>query len=184
MNIVLPGRDGGRPKGYNSDVSGFAEPLENICLKGKSAAVYGAGGAARAVLAALKRMEIAHVTLLNRSEERARTLLRQFGLKGQVLPLLAPLPAVELLVNSTALGMEGYDALNPDLSGLPSEAIVYDIVYAPLETELLAEASGRGLRTLDGLNMLIGQAAKAFELFFGVAAPRDHDFELRALLTA
>src|SRR3546814_12683538 len=78
--------------------------------------------------------------------------------------------------------MMGYDVLEPDLSGLPSEAIVYDIVYAPLETALLTEANGRGLRTLDGLNMLIGQAAKAFQLFFGAEAPREHDFELRALL--
>lgn len=183
MNIVVP--DGrGRAKGYNSDISGFAEPLDNICLKGKSAAVYGAGGAARAVLAALKQMGIVHVTILNRSEERAKALLEPLGIKGQVLPLFAPLPAVELVVNSTALGMEGYDPLAPDLSGLPSESIVYDIVYAPLETPLLAEASGRGLRTLDGLNMLIGQAAKAFQLFFGAEAPREYDFELRALLAA
>src|SRR3546814_4143960 len=80
--------------------------------------------------------------------------------------------------------MIGYEVLEPDLSGLPSEAIVYDIVYAPLETALLTEANGRGLRTLDGLNMLIGQAAKAFQLFFGAEAPREHDFELRALLAA
>lgn len=183
MNIIVPdGRK--RLHGYNSDISGFAEPLDNFSLKGKTAAVYGAGGAARAVLAALRDMGIAHVTILNRSEDRARALLDQFGLEGQVLPLFAPLPSVELVVNSTALGMDGYDPLAPDLSGLPSEAIVYDIVYAPLETELLAEASGRGLRTLDGLNMLIGQAAKAFQLFFGMEAPRDHDFELRALLSA
>lgn len=183
MNIVVPDGQGGF-QGHNSDIGGFAEPLENFSLRGKSAAVYGAGGAARAVLAALKDMGIAHVTLLNRSEERAQVLLRQFGMEGQVLPLLAPLPSVELVVNSTALGMDGYDSLAPDLSGLPSEAIVYDIVYAPLETALLAEASGRGLRTLDGLNMLIGQADKAFGLFFGADAPRDHDFELRALLAA
>lgn len=183
MNIVIPSPQG-RPRGHNSDISGFAEPLDNVVLKGKSAAVYGAGGAARAVLFALRDLGIAHVTILNRSEDRARLLLQQFGMPGQVLPLLAPLPPVALVVNSTALGMTGYDSLRPDLSGLPSEAIVYDIVYAPLETELLSEANSRGLRTLDGLNMLIGQAAKAFQLFFGAQAPRDHDFELRALLAA
>src|SRR3546814_14497323 len=105
----------------------------------------------------------------------------EFGMAGGALPLLAPLPAVELVVNSTALGMMGYDVLEPDLSGLPSEAIVYDIVYAPLETALLTEAHGRGLRTLDGLNMLIGQAAKAFQLFFRAQPPREHDFETRAI---
>src|SRR3546814_1808748 len=88
-------------------------------------------------------MGIAHVTILNRTQERARTLLTEFGMAGEALPLLAPLPAVELVVNSTALGMMGYDVLEPDLSGLPSEAIVYDIVYAPLETALLTEANGR-----------------------------------------
>lgn len=183
MNIVVPGVHG-LPSGFNSDIDGFAEPLDNVELKGKSAALYGAGGAARAVLFALKQMRISHVTILNRSEERAQALLKQFNMAGQILPLLAPLPAVELVVNSTALGMTGYDSLRPDLSGLPSEAIVYDIVYSPLETELLSEANSRGLRTLDGLNMLIGQAAKAFQLFFGAEAPRDHDFELRALLAA
>src|SRR3546814_8829500 len=96
---------------------------------------------------------------------------------GEALPLLAPLPAVELVVNSTALGMMGYDVLEPDLSGLPSEAIVYDIVYAPLETALLTEANGRGLRTLDGLNMLIGQAAKAFQL-----RSEEHTSELQTLM--
>lgn len=183
MNIVTP-NPSGRPRGYNSDISGFAEPLDNIVLTGKSAALYGAGGAARAILFALRDMGIAQVVILNRSEDRARALLGQFAMPGHVLPLLAPLPSVELVVNSTALGMTGYDSLRPDLSGLPSEAIVYDIVYAPLETELLLEANSRGLRTLDGLNMLIGQAAKAFRLFFGAEAPRDHDFELRALLAA
>lgn len=181
MNIVVPGTHGS-PSGYNSDIDGFAEPLDNLNLKGKSAALYGAGGAARAVLFAFRQMGIAHVTILNRSEGRAQSLLNQFGMAGKVLPLLAPLPPVELVVNSTALGMTGYDSLRPDLSGLPGEAIVYDIVYAPLETELLSEANSRGLRTLDGLNMLIGQAAKAFQLFFGTEAPRGHDFELRALL--
>ncbi|MBB4640784.1 shikimate dehydrogenase [Rhizorhapis suberifaciens] len=183
MNIVVPGVQGS-PCGFNSDVDGFAEPLDNVDLKGKCAALYGAGGAARAVLFALKQMGIAHVTILNRSEDRAQALLDQFDMAGQVLPLLAPLPSVQLVVNSTALGMTGYDSLRPDLSTLPSEAIIYDIVYSPLETELLSEANGRGLRTLDGLNMLIGQAAKAFQLFFGADAPRDHDFELRVLLAA
>jgi shikimate dehydrogenase len=183
MNIIVP-HGAKRPSGHNSDISGFAEPLNNIMLKGKTAAVYGAGGAARAILVALGNIGIAHVTILNRSEGRARALLKELGIKGNVLPLFAPLPAVALVVNSTALGMAGYDPLNPDLSGLPSEAIIYDIVYAPLETALLVEAAGRGLRTLDGLNMLIGQAAIAFMLFFGAKAPRDHDFELRALLTA
>src|SRR3546814_8815100 len=119
MNIVIP--DQGGAKGFNSDISGFAEPLDNVCLAGKSAALYGAGGAARAVLFALQTMGIAHVTILNRTQERVRTLLTEFGMAGEALHLLAPLPAVELAVNRPALVMLGYDVLEPDLSGRSEE---------------------------------------------------------------
>ena len=100
------------------------------------------------------------------------------------MPLDAPLaPTTALLVNTSTLGMTGQPPLNLDLSPLPEEAVVYDIVYAPLETGLLAAARARDLATVDGLEMLIGQAALAFELFFGAAPPRERDDELRALLT-
>jgi shikimate dehydrogenase len=80
------------------------------------------------------------------------------------------------------LGMAGQPPLDLDLSGLPDEAVVYDIVYAPIETGLLAAARGQGLDTVDGLDMLIGQAALAFELFFGQAPPENCEDELRELL--
>ena len=80
--------------------------------------------------------------------------------------------------------MTGQAQLAIDLAPLPNDAVVYDIVYDPLETPLLVAARGRGLRTIDGLAMLIGQAAVAFELLFEQAAPREHDAELRALLTS
>jgi shikimate dehydrogenase len=89
-----------------------------------------------------------------------------------------------LVVNATSLGMTGQPPLTLDLSALPHNAVVYDIVYAPLETEMLAAARARGLATIDGLEMLIGQAAVAFELFFGAAPPRERDGELRAMLLA
>ena len=91
---------------------------------------------------------------------------------------------IHLLVNATSMGMIGQPPLPIDLTRVSSPVVVYDIVYDPLETPLLAEARRRGLRTIDGLAMLIGQAAAAFELFFGAPAPRKHDAELRALLTA
>jgi shikimate dehydrogenase len=94
------------------------------------------------------------------------------------------LPAADLLVNTTSLGMVGQPALNLDLTPLADGATVYDIVYAPLETDLLKAARARGLKTLDGLEMLIGQAALAFDIFFDAEAPRDRDEELRALLLA
>jgi shikimate dehydrogenase len=91
---------------------------------------------------------------------------------------------VALLVNATSLGMVGQPPLEVDLTPLPEHAVVYDVVYAPLETELLQAAKARGLETVDGLEMLIGQAALAFELLFGAEPPRDRDAELRALLAA
>jgi shikimate dehydrogenase len=87
-------------------------------------------------------------------------------------------------VNATSLGMTGQPPLDLDLSALPGDAIVYDLVYAPLETGLLKAARARNLDSVDGLEMLIGQAALAFELLFAFAPPRDRDDELRELLTA
>jgi shikimate dehydrogenase len=80
--------------------------------------------------------------------------------------------------------MTGQDSLEIDLAPLPASALVYDLVYAPLTTDLLAQADDRGLATIDGLEMLVGQAATAFELFFGAEAPREHDGELRERLMA
>ena len=91
-----------------------------------------------------------------------------------------PDPGGRLLFRPSA----GQPPLDLDLSPLRGEAIVYDIVYSPLETPLLAAANARGLETVDGLEMLVGQAALAFELFFGVAPPRDRDEDLRDLLVA
>ena len=92
------------------------------------------------------------------------------------------MPDAALLVNASPLGMVGQEALEIDLSPLPEHAIVYDLVYAPIETPLLKAARMRDLETVDGLEMLVGQAAIAFELFFGVAPPDDGENALRALL--
>jgi shikimate dehydrogenase len=170
----------------NTDAAGFVAPLleRGIDLSGRPVAVIGAGGAARAVLFALAQSGIASATILNRSPDRAARLLDQFGLDGEALPLDAPLPPVALVVNASTLGMTGQPPLALDLSGQPDDCLVYDIVYSPLETGLLAAARARDLVAIDGLDMLIGQAAVAFELFFGAAPPRDEDDDLRALLTA
>ena len=87
-------------------------------------------------------------------------------------------------MNASTLGMTGQPPLEIDLAPLPEDAVVYDAVYAPIETPLLAQAHARGLDTVDGLEMLVGQAALAFELFFGVAPPRDRDDALRERLLA
>ncbi len=183
MNTIVRQPDGS-VIGTNTDAAGFYAPLAELDLDGAPVAVIGAGGAARAVLFALARAGVGHVTILNRSPLKAMGLLATFGLKGEVLGLDAQLPPAALLVNSSSLGMTGQPLLDLDLSPLPDDAIVYDLVYAPLQTGLLKAAAARGLDTVDGLDMLIGQAALAFELFFGAAPPEGRDEELRALLTA
>jgi shikimate dehydrogenase len=183
MNTVLR-QPGGSLIGTNTDAAGFAAPVSGLDLAGRPVAVIGAGGAARAVLFALARLGVGPVTIYNRTPMKAAALLSMFGLKGDVKQIGAPLPPAALLVNTSALGMTGQPPLAIDLSPLPDEAVVYDIVYSPLETDLLAQAHARGLDTVDGLEMLVGQAALAFELFFGAEPPRERDAELRALLTA
>ena len=168
--------------GTNTDAAGFFTPISEDEWAHRDAIVIGAGGAARAILFALAQADIGSVTILARSPLKAAALLSHFGLKGQVLKMDAPLPPAELLVNSSPLGMTGQPPLEIDLSPLPENAVVYDIVYSPLETQLLAQARNLGLDTVDGLDMLIGQAAFAFELFFGQAPPADCEDELRALL--
>lgn len=181
INTVLRAEDGALI-GTNTDAGGFYAPISGMDLEGGHAVVIGAGGAARAILFALSRVGIARVTILNRNVLKAAALLSHFGLKGDAVPLGAPLPPADLLVNASALGMTGQPPLDIDLSPLPEDAVVYDAVYAPLETALLAQARARDLATVDGLEMLIGQAALAFQLFFGAEPPRDRDDELRALL--
>lgn len=170
--------------GTNTDAAGFYAPIADMDLAGAPVIVVGAGGAARAVLFALSRCGVGPVTILNRSPLKAAGLLATFGLKGDVLPLDATLPPAALVVNTSSLGMLGQPSFVPDLSPLPDDAVVYDVVYAPLETPLLAAANQRGLTTVDGLEMLIGQAAVAFEILFGKAPPRERDAELRDLLLA
>ncbi|MCW3834888.1 shikimate dehydrogenase family protein [Sphingomonas canadensis] len=183
INTVIRDEDGALT-GTNTDAGGFYAPIAGLELAGAQVVVVGAGGAARAILFALARLGVGHVTVLNRNVLKAAALLASFGLKGDALPLGSAIPPAALLVNASALGMTGQPPLDLDLSPLPEDAVVYDAVYAPLETGLLAAAHARGLDTVDGLEMLVGQAALAFELFFGEAPPRDRDEELRALLLA
>jgi shikimate dehydrogenase len=169
--------------GTNTDAAGFMVPISNVDLVGERAIVIGSGGAAHAILFALAQTDVAHVTLLARNALKGAALLSRFGLKGEVKPIGSRLPPARLLVNASSLGMTGQASLEIELAPLPEGAIVYDIIYSPLETQLLADARAMGLETVDGLEMLVGQAAFAFELFFSVAPPEGYDEELRALLT-
>ena len=166
--------DGRRLHGTNTDGFGFLANLDQEAPGWDSApgaaVVLGAGGASRAVLWALANRGFAPIHLVNRTEARAETLARQFGQAirpagWHELPSL--LAGARLLVNTTSLGMEGEPPLSVDLSPLPTDALVTDLVYVPLETPLLAAARGRGLTVVDGLGMLLHQAAPGFERWFG-----------------
>jgi shikimate dehydrogenase len=124
------------------------------------------------------------VVLLARNALKGAALLAHFGLKGRVLPMDARLSEAALVVNASPLGMNGQEPIEIDLAPLPEHALVYDLVYAPIETSLLKAARARGLETVDGLEMLVGQAAIAFELFYGAAPPQDGEDQLRAKLLA
>ncbi len=182
MNTVF--RQDTQLTGTNTDAGGFYAPIAADDWNGKHAIIIGAGGAARAILFALSKAAIGKVTILARNALKAMGLLAQFGLKGEILPMDAALPDADLLVNSSPLGMVGQEPLEIDLTPLPDGAIVYDIVYTPLKTELLKQARARQLLAIDGLDMLIGQAAIAFELFFGAPPPPDCEDELRAALVS
>lgn len=175
---------GGPLIGTNTDAGGFLGPLLACGWRGDHAILVGAGGAARAIAFALGSVGVRRLTLVARDIAKGQAFLDTLGLSGSVQSFDAPLPAADLLVNSSPLGMIGQPAYAPDLSALPGSAMVYDIVYAPLETPLLRAARAAGLDTLDGLEMLIGQAALAFDIFFDAEAPRGQDAQLRARLLA
>jgi shikimate dehydrogenase len=180
--------DGGELRSTNTDIEGFINNLD-ACAPGwdrvEEALVLGAGGSSRAVVFGLLERGIKHVHLANRTLERAQAIADQFG--ASVHPVSwesvgEVLRRAGLLVNTTSLGMYGQSALELDLGALPSHAVVADLVYVPLETPLLAAAKARGLSTADGLGMLLHQALRGFELWFG---QRPHVTpELRALVEA
>jgi shikimate dehydrogenase len=175
---------GGPLIGTNTDAGGFLQPLLRDKWTGSRAIMIGAGGAALAIAFALRSVGIEELTIVARDAAKGRALLDRLGFHGDVQDFDAPMPGADLLVNASPLGMTGNSPYAPDLSALPSRAMVYDIVYTPLETPLLAAARARGLATLDGLEMLIGQAALAFDIFFDAQPPRDRDTALRELLLA
>ena len=179
---TIASETGGPLIGTNTDAGGFLQPLLRDKWKGQSAVIVGSGGAARAILFALSSLGVPDITIMARDVAKAQALLSRSGTPGRAIGLGDALPAADLLVNSTSLGMIGQPVLDLDLAPLAEGATVYDIVYAPLDTGLLKAAKARGLKTLDGLEMLIGQAALAFDIFFDAQAPRDLDAELRALL--
>ena len=172
----------------NTDVEGFINNLDASAPgwdKAEEALVLGAGGSARAVVFGLIERGIKTVHLVNRTMARAQALADQFGAKVHPVTwdkVAELLPRAGLLVNTTSLGMHGQPRLEIDVTLLPATSVVADLVYVPLQTELLAAANARGLKTADGLGMLLHQAVRGFELWFG-RRPQVTP-ELRALVEA
>jgi shikimate dehydrogenase len=180
---------GGVLRSTNTDVEGFLANLDACAPQWEKnagrAVVLGAGGAARAVIYGLLARGLKDVVIANRTAARTEAIRQTFG--ERVRPLnwqaIAPnLSGAALLVNTTTLGMKGQPGLAIDITGLPERAIIADLVYVPVLTPLLAAAKSRGLRTADGLGMLLHQARRGFALWFGKEP--EITAELRALVAA
>ncbi|MFC4726010.1 shikimate dehydrogenase [Glycocaulis abyssi] len=159
----------------NTDITGIRATLDEGGWQAETgpAVLIGAGGAARAALYVLKAAGVP-ARIVNRSPDRAAELARSMGCAAEIHGLDAAPRALEgarLVINATSLGMKGQPALALPLDILPADALVFDMVYVPLETGLLKQARSRALRTVGGLSMLIGQARPAFEAFFGKPVP-------------
>jgi shikimate dehydrogenase len=159
----------------NTDAYGFMTNLEAEAPDWNAGRcpvmLLGAGGAARAILHGLMAAGVSRILLANRTRDRAEDLAEAFGPAVEMVDWKDRNRAQQgcgLLVNATSLGMTGKEALDVDLAALPNDAVVADIVYSPLETELLAAARARGNRVVDGLGMLLHQAVPGFERWFGV----------------
>ncbi len=173
VNTIVVGADGALA-GDNSDGFGFLNAIGQAAPFWRAdrgpAVVVGAGGASRAVLAALQDAGAPEIRLVNRSPARAEALAGEFGDPLRAVrwdERQAALDGAALLVNATTLGMTGHPPLDLPLDGLPPDAVVNDVVYAPLRTPLLEAAAARGNPVVDGLGMLLHQARPGFAAWFG-----------------
>ena len=179
----------GQVHASNTDAPGFLASLDQSAPgwddASGSAVVLGAGGAARAIVQALLDRGLDRIRIINRTRERAEALCAHFGARPAAADWTerhAALGDASLLINSTTLGMAGAPPLDIDFAALPGSAVVTDIVYAPLETALLAAARAKGCRAVDGLGMLLHQAVPGFAAWFGTTP--DVTEELRRIVIA
>ncbi len=189
VNTVIV-EDDGSLTGENTDLPGFVEPITGLNLSGEKVTVLGAGGAAAAVIAGLVNLGTRRLAVINRSPEVTAQLLSDLAATLENCEVTAAgWDAAEvhaadsaLIANATSLGMNGMPPMPLEVDNLRSDAVVYDIITHPHDTPFLKDAAARGLRTHDGLEMLVGQAREAFRRFYGAEPPRDGDADLRALL--
>lgn len=182
---VLTFKDG-HIRGDNSDVIGIETALAPVTHRDLPALVLGAGGAARAALTALKSLGFTNIRLSNRTLERAEDLAKALAPEAQIFQWHDQNALAEcgLIINATSMGLKGDHPLNLDFKNIHPQASVFDMVYNPLKTQLLTDAEAAGLNTIDGLEMLIGQARPAFEAFFGVKPVEPKDLSVRQTLVA
>ncbi len=181
----------GQKRGMNTDAYGFLTNITQntggFAFGGKCAVVLGAGGAARAIVSGLMGAEIDKIFLLNRTQDKADALASSMDMGTGIIEVLPweqrnqIISQAALLVNTTTLGMSGQPPLEIDLSALPAHALVNDIVYAPLETDLLKAANAKGVKTVSGIGMLLHQARPAFKEWFGVMPEVTPELEAKVL---
>lgn len=161
----------GKMIGYNTDAFGFIENIDKKIENWRNndkALIIGTGGASRAVLHGLLENGIKDITIVNRTLEKARFLADEFDINYDSLGNLQNLISERnLIINTTSMGMNDLNALKVNFSNASENTIAYDIVYTPLMTEFLKNAQSKNLRAVDGLGMLLFQAAKSFEIWFG-----------------
>ncbi len=170
----------GEIEGHNHDAYGFItharQTVPNLNIQ--HAMVMGAGGAARAVIFALRQFGVSDIIITNRSLDRAEQLAEEFNARVVEWDQKdSYIHSIDFLINTTSCGMMGQPPLDISLQSATSELIVYDIVYKPLITPLLSQAQNQNLRIITGLGMLLHQAAPAFRQFFGREVQVDHALE-------
>ena len=188
VNCAVSEHDG--LAGYNTDIDGVAAALDSSELSDRKAAIIGGGGGARAVLAYLARRRIGQISLIARNPARAEALRRLVpGVDLRIVDFKSVDAAFDdavAIINASPLGMTGADAMPQPLLGAvqshAAEATIFDLVTTPVKTDFLLAGQRGGGHAIDGLTMLVGQAGRAFELFYGQTPPRP-DAQLRHLLT-
>ena len=177
-NTVI--NDDGNLKGYNTDMDGFLEPIKNrnISIQDSNILLFGAGGAARAIIAGLAKEKARHVTIVNRTTEHGLQLKEfsgSIGLNSEVKTIeeMNEFHAdYDLIINSSSLGLKNESSPIP-IKIINQETVVYDIVYKPVNTELIKESKKKNAEIIYGYEMLLGQAIRSFEIWLEQKAPYD-----------
>ena len=174
VNTVLNKK--GKLIGFNTDIDGFGRGLEKKTnwIKTNPVYIFGAGGAAEAIISFIYSAGSKDITIINRTIDNAKNIARRYkGVKFTDKVKKEEIAKAGLLVNTTSLGMIGYPDFNIDLEGINKKAIIYDIVYNPIETTLIKKAKKQGLKYITGIDMFIEQARRSFEIWFNISPEID-----------